>query len=87
MTKGMAKQEDLELIFVIPKPSGDEDQSFMKIIGANNTPIVWRDVAPETVKSRFEKYMVQRVLPPEGQHLRRLQLHAHQRHGVHRVLG
>jgi glycogen(starch) synthase len=57
MTKGMAKQEDLELIFVIPKPSGDEDQSFMKIIGANNTPIVWRDVAPEAVKSRFEKYM------------------------------
>ncbi len=57
LTKGMAKQEDMEILFVIPKPWGDEDQSFMKIIGANNTPVVWRDVSWETVKSRLEKYM------------------------------
>ncbi len=57
LTKGMAKQDDMEILFVIPKPWGDEDQSFMKIIGANNTPVVWRDVSWETVKSRLEKYM------------------------------
>lgn len=57
MTKGMAKQEDMEIIFVIPKPSGDEDRSFMKIIGANNTPIVWRDIPWEIAKPRFEKFM------------------------------
>lgn len=57
LTRGMAKQEDMETIFVIPKPWGDEDQSFMKIIGANNTPIVWRDVPWETVKPRLEKFM------------------------------
>lgn len=57
LTKGMAKQGDMEILFVIPKPWGDEDQSFMKIIGANNTPVVWRDVSWETVKSRLEKYM------------------------------
>ena len=57
LTRGMAKQEDLETIFVIPKPWGDEDQSFMKIIGANNTPIVWRDLPWETVKPRVEKFM------------------------------
>lgn len=57
LTKGMAKQEDLEILFVIPRPWGDEDQSFLKIIGCNNTPVVWRDVSPELVKERLEKYM------------------------------
>ncbi len=58
LTKGMARQEDLETIFVIPKPwGGDEDQSFIKIIGANNTPIVWRDVSWETAQAKLEKFM------------------------------
>lgn len=57
LTKGMSLQEDLETILVIPKPWGDEDQSFMKIIGANNTPVVWRDVSMELIKDRLEKFM------------------------------
>ena len=57
LTKGMSKQEDLETIFVIPKPWGDEDQSFMKIIGANNTPVVWKDVSMDLVRDRLEDYM------------------------------
>lgn len=57
LTKGMSKQDDMEITFVIPKPWGDEDQSFLKIIGANNTPVVWRDVSWELAKSRLEKFM------------------------------
>ena len=57
LTRGMSMQEDMDITFVIPKPWGDEDQSFLKIIGANNTPIVWRDVSWETAKSRLGKYM------------------------------
>ncbi len=57
LTKGMAMQEDMEITFVIPKPWGDEDQSFLKIIGANNTPIVWHDVQWDAVKSRYEQFM------------------------------
>ena len=57
LTKGMAKQDDLETIFVIPRPMGDEDQSFTKIIGASNTPIVWKDVPKEAVTSRLGKLM------------------------------
>jgi len=53
----MSTQEDMDITFVIPKPWGDEDQSFLKIIGANNTPIVWRDVDWEKAKSRLEKFM------------------------------
>lgn len=43
LTRGMAQQEDMEITFVIPKPWGDEDQSFLRIIGACNVPIVWKD--------------------------------------------
>ena len=57
LTRGMSMQEDMDITFVIPKPWGDEDQSFLKIIGTNNTPIVWRDVSWETAKSRLGKYM------------------------------
>ncbi|MDD2474645.1 MAG: glycosyltransferase [Dysgonamonadaceae bacterium] len=57
LTRGMSTQEDMDITFVIPKPWGDEDQSFLKIIGANNTPIVWRDVDWEKAKSRLEKFM------------------------------
>ena len=57
LTKGMAKQPDLDLTFVIPKPRGDEDQSFLKIIGACNTPVVWRDVNWDYVSERVGKFM------------------------------
>ncbi|MDR0232930.1 MAG: glycosyltransferase [Dysgonamonadaceae bacterium] len=57
LTKGMAMQPDMDITFVIPKPWGDEDQSFLKIIGSCNTPLVWKDVSPEKVRERFGKYM------------------------------
>ncbi len=47
----------MDITFVIPKPWGDEDQSFLKIIGANNTPIVWRDISWDTAKSKIGEFM------------------------------
>ena len=57
LTKGMAMQEDMDITFVIPKPLGDEDQSFLRIIGMNNTPLVWKDVSWDYVNSRIGKMM------------------------------
>jgi glycogen synthase len=57
LTKGMSMQSDMEIVFVIPKPHGDEDQSFLKIIGACNTPVVWKDPSPEVIHNRLGKYM------------------------------
>lgn len=57
LTKGMALQPDMDITFVMPRPSGDEDQSFAKIIGACHTPIVWKDVNWEYVQKRLSKYM------------------------------
>ena len=51
LTRGMAEQEDLEITFVIPKPYGDEDQSFLKIIGACNVPVVWKEPSVEQVQN------------------------------------
>lgn len=39
LTKGLAMQ-DLEITFIVPKAFGDEDQSEMKLIGANDVPIL-----------------------------------------------
>jgi len=57
LTKGMAMQEDMDITFVIPKLWGDEDQSFLRIIGMNNTPLVWKDVSWDYVNSRVGKQM------------------------------
>jgi glycosyltransferase involved in cell wall biosynthesis len=57
MTRGMATQKDLEITFVIPKPCGDEDRSFLRIIGTSHVPIVWKDHNYETIKSRLGKYL------------------------------
>lgn len=43
LTRGMSVQSDMEITFMLPKPWGDEDQSFLKIIPANKVPICWRD--------------------------------------------
>ncbi|MCE4566183.1 glycosyltransferase family 4 protein [Maribellus sp. CM-23] len=43
LTKGLAEINDVEVTFVVPKAFGDEDQSVMKLIGANNIPIAAKD--------------------------------------------
>ncbi|MDL2223075.1 glycosyltransferase [Bacteroidales bacterium OttesenSCG-928-M11] len=57
LTKGMSLQQDMEITFVMPKPWGDEDKSFLRLIGACHVPIVWKDVSYEYVKERIGKYM------------------------------
>jgi glycogen synthase len=50
LTKGMAQQTDMEITFVLPKPNGDEDQSFLRIIGANHVPVVYKENANEHIQ-------------------------------------
>ena len=57
LIKGMSMQPDLDITFVMPKPWGDEDCSFLQIIGACQTPVVWKDVSFETVSERLSKFM------------------------------
>ncbi len=57
LTKGMVENGDLDITFVIPKPWGDEPKDFARIIGANSTPIAWRDVDRDHVQSRIGHVM------------------------------
>ena len=41
LTRALSGQ-DLEIIFVVPKAFGDEDQSRMAVVGANEIPIAVR---------------------------------------------
>ena len=53
LTKGMAENGDMDITFVIPKPWGDESKDFARIIGANSTPVAWRDVNWDYVQARI----------------------------------
>ena len=57
LTKGMVENGDLDITFVIPKPWGDEPKDFAQIIGANTTPVAWRDVNWDLVQSRIGHVM------------------------------
>lgn len=39
LTKGMSKIKDLEVIFVVPKAYGDEDEQAIKLVGAGDIPL------------------------------------------------
>ncbi len=43
LTKGLSEIDKVEVTFVVPKAFGDEDQSAMKLIGANTIPINKKD--------------------------------------------
>lgn len=66
LTKGMSLQSDMEITFVIPKPYGDEDKSFLRIVGANNIPVVWKENNWDHVNYRIGQTMH----PDEYFHLR-----------------
>ena len=57
LTKGMSLQEDMDITFVIPRPWGDEDKSFLRILGASQVPIVWKDQPHEHVCERIKGLM------------------------------
>ena len=57
LLKGLAQQGDIENTFVLPKSWGDEDQSFLKIIGASYVPIVWKDNNYDYVYQRLQGKM------------------------------
>ena len=53
ITKGLSLQPDMQITFCIPRPWGDEDKSFMNIIGMSQVPVVWKDVNYDFVKERI----------------------------------
>lgn len=57
LTRGMWQNGDMDITFVIPRPYGDEEKGFARIIGASQVPVAWRDVNRDYVESRIGKLM------------------------------
>ena len=64
LTKGMATFSDLDVLFVVPKAWGDEDQSIVRLIGANKVPVAYKQVHYKGFKRPIEKIEVRsRIVP------------------------
>jgi glycosyltransferase involved in cell wall biosynthesis len=58
LTKGMATLSDVDVIFVVPREWGDEDQSVVRLIGANKVPIAFKQIYYQGFSRPIEKIEV-----------------------------
>ena len=64
LTKGLSELTDIEVIFVVPKVFGDEDQSAMQLIGANNIAINQREVQFDDIQKKIEYFEINSSIIP-----------------------
>lgn len=64
LTKGLAEFDDVNVIFVVPKAYGDEDQSSMKLLGANDIPVTRKEIQFSDVQSKIDYYEVESAMIP-----------------------
>jgi len=64
LTKGMATLDDLEVIFVVPKAWGDEDQSVVRLIGANKVPVAFKQIYYKGSRRTIEKIEISSKIVP-----------------------
>ena len=64
LTKGMATLDNLEVIFVVPKAWGDEDQTGVRLIGANKVPVVFKKIFYKGSKKAIEKIEISSKIVP-----------------------
>ena len=64
LTKGLSELENIDVAFVVPKAFGDEDQSAMTLIGANNVPVAKSSVDFDDIQKTIEYYEVDSQLIP-----------------------
>lgn len=64
LTKGMSALEDLEVLFVVPKEWGDEAKTKVRLIGANNVPVAFKQIRYKGSKRPVEKIEVSSKIIP-----------------------
>jgi glycosyltransferase involved in cell wall biosynthesis len=64
LTKGLSEYKDVNVIFVVPKAYGDEDQSAMNLIGANNVPITKKEIQFRDIQKKIDYYEIESTLIP-----------------------
>ena len=64
LTKGLAEYKDVDVVFVVPKAYGDEDQSAMKLVGANTVPVTRKNITFSNLQKKIEYYEVESGIVP-----------------------
>jgi glycosyltransferase involved in cell wall biosynthesis len=64
LTKGMATLDDLEVIFVVPKAWGDEDKTKVRLIGANQIPVAYKQIFFKGFRRPLDKIEVSSKIVP-----------------------
>jgi glycosyltransferase involved in cell wall biosynthesis len=64
LTKGLAALKDMEVLFVVPKAFGDEDQSVIELIGANKIPVAKKEFEFEATGNKMDYLEVQAEIIP-----------------------
>ncbi|NOR74170.1 MAG: glycosyltransferase family 1 protein, partial [Draconibacterium sp.] len=64
LTKGLAELNNIDVTFVVPKAFGDEDQSAMKLIGANNIPVSKTEIQFNDIQKKIDYYEVDSPIIP-----------------------
>lgn len=64
LTRGLSELDDVEVTFVVPKAFGDEDQSRMKLIGANQVPVTKKQIQFEESEKSMDYFEVDSLIVP-----------------------
>ncbi|HDJ33455.1 MAG TPA: glycosyltransferase family 1 protein [Bacteroidetes bacterium] len=64
LTRGMSTLPDVDMLFVVPRAYGDEDQSAIRLIGAGDVPITRKRLDIETFRKKFDYLEVASHLIP-----------------------
>ncbi|MEA1886799.1 MAG: glycosyltransferase [Bacteroidota bacterium] len=64
LTRGMTSISDVDVLFVVPKVYGDEDQYGLKLIGANTVKVAYKKIFYKGETRTFDKIEVEsRIVP------------------------
>lgn len=64
LTKGLAKLNQAEVIFVVPKAFGDEESSAIQLIGANQVPVAQKEIQFNDIQQKIDYYEVKSKIVP-----------------------
>jgi len=64
LTRGLASLKDIEVLFVVPKAWGDEDQEMVRLIGANTIPVAYKKIKHFSHLRSLQKIEVYSKLVP-----------------------
>ena len=64
LTKGMSTLDNLEVIFVVPKAWGDEEEGMVRLVGANRVPVAFKQIFYKGCRRPVEKIEVSSKIVP-----------------------